>query len=214
MDLKSCGSEERLIKAIFENPLFVEWSNSDKEAALFLDSLDECLLRVDYAASVLADELRKYDLDRLSFRIACRTLEWPNILEEELKHMYDETNVGVFELLPLRRQDVNLALQKNEINEESFVSQIIAKEIVPFAIKPVTLKLLINQYKRNNTLPASQLELYAKGCELLCNEINLHRNQSQKRDRVSSSDRLKIASRIAAATIFSNKYAIWTGIDY
>ncbi len=214
VDLRSCGSEERLIKAVFENELFIEWHRSGKKATLFLDSLDECLLRVDYAASVLADELKKYNLDGLSFRIACRTLNWPSILEEKLISTFGEKNVGVFELLPLTRQDVISAVQLNEINESSFISQIIEKEIVPFAIKPITLKLLINQYKRYGTLPEGQLELYARGCELLCNETNPYRNQSQNRDRINSADRLKIASLIAAATIFSNKYAIWTGIDF
>src|SRR5215217_851112 len=77
LDLRSCGSEQRIVDKIFGSPEFVSWAEGANRLHLFLDSLDECLLRVDTVAALLVDELRNYPVERLSLRIGCRTAEWP-----------------------------------------------------------------------------------------------------------------------------------------
>lgn len=47
LDLRSCGSEDRLINKLFESREFKLWLEGDYRLHVFLDSLDECLLRVD-----------------------------------------------------------------------------------------------------------------------------------------------------------------------
>jgi hypothetical protein len=44
--------------------------NEDNELHVYLDSFDECLLRIETVAALLADELPKYQLDRM--KIAAR----------------------------------------------------------------------------------------------------------------------------------------------
>jgi hypothetical protein len=106
LDLRSFGSEDRLYRALFEHPAFLRWVDGDHELHVYLDSFDECLLRIDTVAAILADELPKYPLHRLKLRIACRTASWPTVLESALKKGYGEENFAATELVPLRRLDV------------------------------------------------------------------------------------------------------------
>ena len=52
LDLRSCGSEQRLIDKLFGSQKFASWLEGDHRLHVFLDSLDECLLRVDTVAAL------------------------------------------------------------------------------------------------------------------------------------------------------------------
>src|SRR5581483_7135413 len=80
-DLSAYRSEELLVKRLFESKEFGEWIDGSHQLNLFLDGLDECLLRIDTVAALLAAELRKCPIDRLLLRIACRSADWPLSLE-------------------------------------------------------------------------------------------------------------------------------------
>lgn len=213
IDLRSCGSELGLFRILFENPTFVHWKESNSTLHLFLDSLDECLLRIDYLSALLAEEFKKYPLERLYLRVACRTADWPTNLENELTILWGEENVRIYELAPLRKKDVAAAIKQNGIPEAEFFKVVKEKAAVPFAIKPVTLTFLMNLFKRNGNLPPTQRELYFEGCRLLCEETNVNRIQLIQKGITTTQERLTIASRIAAITVFSNKYAVFTGLD-
>jgi predicted NACHT family NTPase len=161
LDLRSFGSEDRLVRKLFENPIFLTWVDGDHILYLFLDSLDECLLRIDTIASILIDELQPYTerIDRLFLRITCRTAEWPIIMETGLQELWGENNVGVFLLASLRRIDIIKAAELNHISSEEFLAEVQRKEVVPLAIKPVTLKFLLNIYQRDGQLPPTKTEI-------------------------------------------------------
>ncbi|KIL40266.1 hypothetical protein SD70_14885 [Gordoniibacillus kamchatkensis] len=218
IDLRSYGTEARLIQNVFENPLFEACLKGEHILHLFLDSLDECLLRIDYVAVLLAEEIKKYrtnpNLKNLFLRIACRTADWPSLLERELMEIWGNNNILIMELAPLRRMDVYSAAVELGIDADRFIDEIRAKEVTPLAIKPITLKFLFNLYIRHGNFPSTQKELYLQGCELLCEETNESRIVSRNIGDLSAKDRLKVASRIAALMVFSNKYAVWRGINF
>ena len=81
------------------------------------------------------------------------------------------------------------------------------------AIKPVTLGFLISTYIKNGRFPSTQTELYLQGCCRLCDENNESRRDARLTGTFTIEQRLAVASRIAAITVFSNRYAIWTGIN-
>ena len=141
-DLRSYGSEDRLVRNLFEGTDFVSWTEGHHQLHLFLDSLDECLLRIDTLASLLVDELKKYPVSRLSLRIACRTGDWPSCLEDGLKQLWDKDAVGVYELAPLRRVDVSEAARTWDLPTDRFLDEIDQKAVVPLAIKPLTLNTI------------------------------------------------------------------------
>jgi hypothetical protein len=47
LNLRGYGSEDRLYKALFEDRTLVQWATGDHDLHLYLDSFDECLLRID-----------------------------------------------------------------------------------------------------------------------------------------------------------------------
>ncbi|MGV8125290.1 MAG: hypothetical protein AB2L14_36540 [Candidatus Xenobiia bacterium LiM19] len=213
IDLRSIGSEERLEKKVFEHERFTEWCKDDSNLTILFDSLDECQLQIKTIATLLLDEFGGYDTHRLQLRIACRTADWPAVLEDGLKNIWEDKNVGIFELAPLRRRDVKEAAVINGIDAECFFTEIHRTSAVPFAIKPITLNMLINLYRLNKTLPSTQIELYEKGCQKLCEEINMSRRSAGFIGIFTAKQRFAVASRIAALTVFTDRYGIWTGID-
>ena len=160
LDLRSCGSEGRLIDKLFKSREFVLWTEGDYRLHVFLDSLDECLLRVDTVAALLVDELGGYPVERLSLRVGCRTAEWPSLLEEGLRDLWGEEGFGAYELAPLRRVDVVQAVTANELDSESFLQAVDGAEAVQLAIKPVTLNFLIGSYQASGAFPTRQDDLY------------------------------------------------------
>jgi predicted NACHT family NTPase len=212
IDLRGYGSEERLLSAIFDSDLCKQWESGTDDLYLYLDSLDECLLRIDNIASLLADELPKHPLARLKLRIVCRTASWPPLLERALTKAYGETAFAAYELVPLRRCDVELAAQVAGVRDVGrFIERIRELNIEPFATKPITLGFLIETFLQDGDLPTRALDLYERGCQILCEEQSESRRASGRIGALPPTDRMAIASRIAAATQLGNRYAIWTG---
>lgn len=216
LDLRSVGSESRLDQKLFNNPKFIAWTQGAYHLHVFLDSLDEALVRIDTLASILLDELKNYSVDRLSLRLACRTADWPSSLEEGLNKLWGKdqagrNNVGVFELAPLRRVDVQEVAKANNVDADAFLQEIEQKEAIPLAIKPVTLNFLLKTYQRVGQLPSTQAELYLDGCRILCEEQTRESRDARLTGSLTARQRLIVAARIAAVTVFANRYAVWTG---
>jgi predicted NACHT family NTPase len=213
LDLRSCGSEQRLDDKLFGNPEFVSWMEGDYRLHVFLASLDECLLRVDTVAALLVDEFRNCPVERLVVRISCRTAEWPNLLEQGLRELWPEGGFEAYELAPLRRADVIGAAEAEGIDPEAFLNALDEAMAVPLAIKPVTLGFLMDTYRATGGFPTKQADLYKEGCRWLCEERNANRRVGSERiGRTTPDQRLAVAARIAAVTVYSNKYAVWTGV--
>jgi hypothetical protein len=214
LDLRSFGSEDRLWKDLFEAQELEQWRRGDYILHLFLDSLDECLLRIDNVAALIADQLPKEPVSRLRVRIACRTARWPNILENAFVAAFGKDGFVAYELVPLRRKDVRHALEQSHISEpNAFLDRVQALDASSLAIKPVTLNFLINTYLRDGDLPVGQIELYERGCRILCEEPNESRLAASRRGLLSADQRFAVASRIAAVTQFCNRFAIWTDTE-
>ncbi|MBN2007153.1 MAG: hypothetical protein JXA21_27630 [Anaerolineae bacterium] len=214
LNLRSYGSEDRLVRDLFETSIFISWLSGNHKLHVFLDSLDECLLRIDTVATLLIDKFAQYPVDRLYLRIACRTADWPTNLEEGLKKQWGEEAVKVYELAPLTRGNVVDAARANELSPDDFLREIDRTNVVSLAIKPITLKFLLTTYAKHKHLPGTQAELYLEGCRLLCEESNEDRRTARLTGTLSANQRMIVAARIAAMTTLCNRNAIWTDIDY
>ena len=213
VDLRAFSSDALLYRRLFESEEFIAWKNGSSHLFLHLDSLDEALLRIDSIANLLASELQRIPTDRLSLRIACRTAVWPaDTLGAALTGIWDKA-AGKFELAPLRRQDVFMALDAHGISVEDFMRALRAAQAVPFAIKPLTLKMLLAIYQQRGDLPNSNIDLYKQGCLALCEEQNKGRRDSGRRGNLNAGQRVRLAGRVAAATILGNRFAVWTGTE-
>jgi predicted NACHT family NTPase len=157
-------------------------------------------------------ELEDLPTERLRLRIACRPADWQVTLEQGFGKIWGESKVRVFELAPLRKLDVASAAELSNIDPLLFIDAIIRRDVVPLAIKPVTLEFLIGAFAKGGSLPASRAELYFEGCKRLCEEPNRHRWDSPVgRGKLAADQRLAIAARLAAVTQLSNRAAIWIG---
>ena len=217
-NLRSCSN---LTTDLIQGQDFTDWVNGNHRLYLFLDSLDEGLLEIRNLATQLVDEFKKKKysdkLDRLYLRIACRTFVFPEILETELKKLWEKEDLGIYELAPLRQIDIIEAAKIEGVSSGDFIAEIESKNIVSLAIKPVTLGFLLNIYQRNNgQFPPNQRlhELYLDGCKLLCDEVSPSRRASAQTGDLDSDQRLVIAARIASVTTFANRFAVWKGIDF
>jgi hypothetical protein len=211
VDLRSFSTDVFFHNRVFGNPSFIAWQTGNSHLVLYLDSLDEALLRIDSVAALLADELPRYPTERMSVRIACRTAVWPHEpLETALKRIWGEDAVGVFELAPLRIRDVIEAVAQHQINPQRFIEEIYIANAVPFAIKPLTLNLLFRIFQSSGHLPERIIDLYSQGCLRLCEEQNPSRRGARRIGRLNGHQRYRLAARIAAVTMLANRYAIWT----
>jgi hypothetical protein len=213
LDLRSYGSEDRLYDALFKSEEVRHWLDGDYRLHVFLDSFDECLLRIDNIATLLEDELKtgRYPIDRLLFRIASRTAEFPHSLEKALQEIWGaEEKVKAYELCPLQTSDVWEAATVNAVSPKDFFAEIHAKNAGTLAARPITLRLLLNLFSKSNHLPDRLTDLYEQGCRVLCDEQNEDRRTSTRlRGALSADQKLIIAARIAAVMVFCNKAAVW-----
>lgn len=208
------GTEESLSNTVFKDVEFEKWKNEAHNLHLFLDGLDECLINIRVVAKFLIRELQKCPKERLFLRIICRTADWPNSLEKSLIELFGEDFTSVYEMAQLRRKDVYEAARAKLDDADSFMKVVSERNVVPFAIKPVTLKMYLNIFKNDNALPSLQSKIYERGCKALCDESNEDRREDKTlRGTLCADARMIVAMRIAAATIFSNRYAVWTGPD-
>jgi len=220
INLGEYGSEDRLVRELFSSPEFSLWEQGSHQLHIFLDSFDECLLKVDTLADILVKGFSHYknSAKRLYLRIACRTAIWPVTLEENFSDIWKKDCVSVYELVPLRRVDIVEAVSTEQLSSDVFLRKVQDKNLVSLAIKPVTLQFLISIYKRSDEkFPASQSlhELYLEGCKTLCTERKDERRHYQKSvSNLEVEQRLMVAGRIAAMTVFANRFAIWTGSSH
>jgi len=212
-DLAAFGNEIRLIAKIFRSQEIFEWINGDYTLHLFLDSLDECMLNIPSISKILIQQLEEivHCFPRLRLRVACRTSLWPRVLESDLPKLAGKDKFGVYELLPLRKQDVMEAAKSEEVDSDKFIAAIEYAEVVPLAIKPITLRMLFAVNDESGELPRSKIELYKRGCSLLCQENNPNRQDLRAAGGIgtlSIDQRMMLASRIAAISVYCAKFTI------
>jgi predicted NACHT family NTPase len=213
IDLGQYGSEDRLVRELFEDHNFNTWLKGRHRLYLFLDSLDECLLEIKTLGRILVHKFKMYPTDRLYLRVVCRTADWKSSIEDDLKEIWGEEAFAVYELVPLRKIDVIEAAANKGLAPDAFLDEINVKQVGPLAAKPITLKFLLNTYVRNGRFPDNQEELYFKGCQMLCEETNDDRRDAGHIGKFSPKQKLIVASRIAAVSLFANRAAIRTNVD-
>jgi len=212
VDLHEVGTDAQLSRRLFDSPKFSAWKQGDEQFTVFLDSLDECRVQINTLPSLLINELRECPIERLHVRIACRTADWSPTLERGLRELWGNDAVCVVELAPLRRSDVKVGAATLGLDPDTFVDAVMRSGVVPLAIKPLTLDFLLRTFRRHGTLLIRQADLYREGCRLLCIESE-RRHQLRLPRLLEADQRLALAERIAALTVFANRAAVATGIN-
>jgi hypothetical protein len=218
IDAKDYASEDRLWLQVFESAEWRAWQTEPQGHGLFIDALDEGLLRIaTFSRLVLRAlrELRAEPLQRLRLRVACRTAEWPATLEAGLRDIFGTDNVHVVELAPLRRADVERAAAESGFDPDEFLDAVERRQVGSLAAKPLTLNFLLAAFRAHgSTLPQTRERLYEQGCLHLCQEPDVERREQASRESrrlLTPPERLATATRIAAITMLGNRAAVWVG---
>ena len=212
IDLGAYGDEISLRRDFFESAVFQDWKCGGDTLTVVLDSLDEALLEMPRIKSALERGLRGVPIERLRLRIASRTAAWPETLTGSLEEIFGEDQVGLYELTPLRRNDIELAANVEQLDAEEFLAQVECRGAGPLAANPTTLRLLLSLFGERRELPTSLVDLYERGLTILCapNEERQDRNRPAP---LSPPQILQMASRIAAMTSLTRNATIFTGLD-
>lgn len=218
-ELNQYHTDARLINDLFESAELLAWQQGHHHLTLLLDSLDECSLTIPAVARILAAQLESIPTHRLSLRLTCRTLDWPEYLTKSLSKLWpgkeDEADrVSVFELAPLRKMDIQKAAADRGLNGDTFLEEVLSKEIQPLASHPITLNMLLGLFGRPNGLPKQRAELYRQGCETLSEEHSSFRNEAGHAGTLNKRQRMAVAGRIAAQMIFGQRSSIWLSNEW
>ena len=209
-NLNEYGDENRFINEVFGSNEINEWLLSDKHIIIFLDSYDECLLEIKKLPLIIKKQLERFRKisSRLQLRVICRSGNWNNSLHEYLTDFFGKDNIALYEIAPLQLIDIELVAKQNDLNETSFIKEIIRKQVQPFAMNPLTLFFLISEYKSNQQIYPTLERIYHEGCKLLCKEQNVARLNISANYNLATERKIAIGSRIAALMVFCNKSII------
>lgn len=94
VDLRAYQTKIRLQQTVFDSSVYQSCIHGSHQLHLFIDSLDEGLLRFGTLAAHRTDEFRKSPVDRLFVRIACRTAEWRESSETNLRELWGQMRCG------------------------------------------------------------------------------------------------------------------------
>lgn len=209
----SCGSIDSCESLRHQSVNSPEWKqqiSGGGNICLLIDGIDEGLKRLPVFVDFLTT-LLKQSKDRVRVILTCRSAEWDSTVGSQLAALWDiPANQYIFELRPLRRVDVEIALKALKLNTESFFSSVYDNQIQSLAACPVTLKMLLNLTKKRGKLPASHHELYEKAILGLCEEIDESRARRLPQ-RPSTAHIHATAKRIAALLLLTGKSSVFKG---
>ena len=128
-------------------------------------------------------------------------------LENRLKRLYWDEAVRVIELVQLRRNDARAIAADTVPDADIFYGKRPkpASRIARGKTHHATVFLSIHlQKQQKGSLQQRGVSLYEAGCEQLCTEINDGRLAMGETGLLTPRQRLVVAARIAATTVFSD----------
>ncbi len=212
VDLWKIENRDDLRQSIQETDAYRTFARGECDLHIFLDGLDEGRLTNPLAGSYLEDAIRSLNSSpRLRLRISCRSEAWPDFLriETQLKKRWGDHETLVTVLAPLDASDIVKAGDSIDRNGEDFLREIQRRDVLPLAQRPVSLFMLRDIYEKHAELPSRLLDIYGEGLKALADEPGKERIERRKTGRLTPSQRLVVAERIAAATILCGGGPIW-----
>lgn len=208
VDLADYGSEDRLVAECLRGDEIEGWRAGDGNLWLLLDGLDECQLSIPRVGTLVAKQMSSWPTDRLRLAIACRSALWPDACFDE--RLPADLKPEVFELLPLRRRDVAELANDAGFDGDKFLNRVAYGNAAALASRPQTLKLLFRTVDPDASDPLSASSLYRDAIPQLVGELNPDRLAAGQTGSLSTPERIAIAARLAAYTIFCGAHSFAT----
>ena len=130
----------------------------NKPVTVFFDGLDEALSQLFQIEQLIMNFLREFaekagGLTKLHLRISCRSAEWSTSLEAELRTLWGEQGLKLFELANLKEADVTKAAKATLPEPETvrFLKLIEDFDAESLASRPITLNMLLNVFEQKHS---------------------------------------------------------------
>jgi len=210
VDFREIAEFTDFAKIVFESPQWTSWVAGESLLTLVVDGVDEGIMRIPSFVESLSRELRQTPTKRLRLLLACRTAEWPTTAQAPLFGLWNipEKEPRIFELCPLRREDVTIAADVCGVDSQKFFSAVYQAHVEPLAARPVTLAFLLKEFRATGDFGKTHRELYESGARTLCGEHDPRRSELTRRLRKTTAiatleERMEAAREIAARTLLS-----------
>ncbi len=151
-------------------------SSSDK-TILYLDALDEVMLPVRTAGLVLSAWIREHlAKTKPTLRLSCRSTVWPDDVTEASGDVYGKSDFNIATIESLSDEQIGNAAQAEGANGDDFLRALRAAGARVLAGSPLNLKMLLELWKTNRSLPKSRADLFARSVERLAREPSQRRS--------------------------------------
>lgn len=172
------------------------------------------LRRLPARASSLPEELNEELKQHLRARrmrllISCRVAEWPATLSGLFDRLWGD-EWRALELAPLTSDDIAVAASTHGLNAEKVLEHIRSSGVEALAGRPITLRFLLRGGFGDGSMPITQSSLYERGCMFLCTEWNEARLAAGATGHLSAEQRLTVAKRLAALSLFGQRILVVT----
>lgn len=168
---------------------------------LILDGLDECPLPTKTLLRRLGHFLEGTSTTAI---LGCRSASWTNELAEMMAGL--RPDFCAYELLPMSLDDIRMAAEVNGVSSPEFVQAVRDTGAAALAMRPLTLNMLIDVYKRSGQLPDDVAELFATGLQHLADEYDKTRSPGSW----TTEHRLATAERLAASLLVAGAASVTT----
>jgi hypothetical protein len=137
---------------------------------LVLDGLEECPMAGGgkALAGLLSRLLEEADTSALRLLVGCRSADYPGPVDGVLAAALP--GFARYELAPLRRRDVLELAYSKDVSPDDFLKEVARTGTGPLASFPLTLDLLLQQYKADGGLHGTAVELYEPALLALAGE--------------------------------------------
>ncbi len=196
--------------------LWQAWLIDQQRTTIFLDGLDEGLIRMPTLVGRFRNYLENKPTPHLRLLLTCRSFEWPETEGARLASLWSEERESgyIYELEPLRRKDAALAAEARGHNGDDFLKSVDRSDVATLASRPITLSFLLREFDGNGFSTTSRRQLYKNGCRRLCDDeghnpdrTRLLRHYSTG-DKCSVDDILTSAGKLACALLLGGTHRI------
>ena len=209
-DLGAIGSSEAAIREeIFQSDEITAWMAGSGGLTLILDGFGDAKTRIPNLPRFLLNELGKLDADRLWLRIVSRDSLWPAALTRAIGEALSQ-EAKEFRLLPLMRSDIERFATRFGVDGSALYSAIDAAGAMGLANQPLTLAMLIEQFRSEGALPDDRIGLYGAAVRHLAVDRDPLRAESMPGESMPLDSRISLARRIAAFYLLGGRSSITT----
>ena len=174
---------------------------------IYIDGFDE--VRAAQGEQTAIDKLIQNigKIDKVKFRLSCRSLEWDNIDLESMRALVDSSDdlpddLSVISLEPLDVEQIEAIAEQEIEDHKAFLKEARDKDFFNLLGNPHNLNLFLLIYKQDGAVK-NRTDLFEKACSALLKENN-EAHASQRAPTYPKSDLIDISGLLCTIYMLTN----------